>query len=127
MNRDLNFRLILRILGGLLLVEAVFLLFPVIVSLIYREPDIRYYIRTILISVGFGSTALLIGRKAENVFGKREGAVIVTVTWLMYTIIGTLPLWMSGNIPVFTDAFFESLSGFTTTGTSILNNIEALP
>ena len=127
MNRDLNFRLILRILGGLLLVEAVFLLFPVIVSLIYREPDIRYYIGTILISVGLGSTALLIGRKAENVFGKREGAIIVTVTWLMYTIIGTLPLWMSGSIPAFTDAFFESLSGFTTTGTSILNNIETLP
>ena len=127
MNRDLNIKLILRILGGLLLVEGVFLFFPVFVALLYREHDIRYYLYTIFIAVGMGSIALLIGRKAENVFGKREGAVIVTVTWLMYTVIGTLPLWLSGNIPAFTDAFFESLSGFTTTGTSILNNIEALP
>lgn len=127
MNRDLNIRLILKIVGGLLLVEAVFLLFQLLVTLIYGEAESRFYLRAIGISAGLGLVGLLSGIKAEMFFGKREGAVIVTLTWLMFTLIGALPYWLSGNIPTFTDAFFESLSGFTTTGTSILNNIEALP
>jgi len=127
MNRELNIKLILKILGGLLLIESVFLLTPVIVALIYSEKEIYFYFTTIIISTVLGILGVIIGRNAEPVVGKREGAVIVTATWLMYALIGSLPFWLSGKIPAFTDAFFETLSGFTTTGTSILTNIEALP
>lgn len=128
MNRDLNIKLISRVLGGLLLIEAAFLLTPIAVALMYGETEmIRYYLFTMLIALVLGLSGIAAGWKAELTVGKREGAVIVTSTWLLYTLIGSLPFWMSGFIPDFTDAFFETLSGFTTTGTSILNNIESLP
>jgi len=128
MNRDLNIKLISKVLGGLLLIEAAFLFSPIVMALIYGETEmIRYYFITILIAFVLGLIGVLAGLKAKPNVGKREGAVIVTSTWLLYTIIGALPFWMSGYIPDFTDAFFETLSGFTTTGTSILNNIESLP
>ena len=128
MNRDLNIKFISKVLGGLLLIEAAFLFSPIVMALIYGETEmIRYYFITILIAFVLGLIGVLAGLKAKPNVGKREGAVIVTSTWLLYTIIGALPFWMSGYIPDFTDAFFETLSGFTTTGTSILNNIESLP
>lgn len=115
-------------LGGLLLIEAAFLLTPIAVALMYGETEmISYYLFTMLIALVLGLSGIAAGWKAESTVGKREGAVIVTSTWLLYTLIGSLPFWMSGFIPDFTDAFFETLSGFTTTGTSILNNIESLP
>lgn len=128
MNRDLNIKMILKVLGGLLLIEAAFLLTPIGVALIYGETEmIRFYLTTILIAVALGVSGIAAGWKAETQVGKREGAVIVTSTWLLYTLIGAIPFGLSGYIPDFTDAFFETLSGFTTTGTSILNNIESLP
>lgn len=128
MNRDLNTKLILKILGGLLLIEAAFLLTPIAIALIYHEKEmIRYYLMTIGIAVLLGGTGVAVGWKAESSVGKREGAVIVTSTWVLYTLIGALPFTLSGYIPNLTDAFFETLSGFTTTGTTILNNIESLP
>ena len=69
----------------------------------------------------------MIGKRASPVIGKREGSIIVTSIWLFFSFIGLLPYWLSGSIPSFTDAFFETMSGFTTTGASILNNIESLP
>ncbi len=128
MNRDLNIKLISKVLGGLLLIEAAFLLLPILMALVFDETEmIRYYFSTILIALIAGLSGIAAGWKAEPTVGKREGAVIVTSTWLLYTIIGALPFSLSGYIPDFTDAFFETLSGFTTTGTSILNNIESLP
>lgn len=128
MNRDLNILLILKVLGGLLLIEGVFLFSPIVVAFIYGETEmIRYYLLTIGVAVVLGGSGLIAGWKAESSVGKREGAVIVTSTWILYTIVGALPFALSGYIPNVTDAFFETLSGFTTTGTTILNNIESLP
>lgn len=128
MNKDLNTKLILRVLGGLLLVESVFLLLPIVVALIYGEYDsIKYYLITIAVAGVLGGSGLLLGRNANADVSKREGAVIVTSVWFLYTLVGALPFTLSGYIPEFTDAFFETLSGFTTTGTSILNNIESFP
>ncbi len=128
MNRDLNIKLVLKVLGGLLLVEAVFLLTPIFIAILYAEYDmIRFYLITIAIAIVLGLAGLLAGRDAEEGVGKREGAIIVTSTWVLYTFVGALPFTLSGHIPDFTDAIFETLSGFTTTGTTILNNIEAMP
>ena len=70
---------------------------------------------------------ILFNRKATRDVAKREAYVIVTLGWVVLSLFGTLPFILSGSIPNFTDAFFETMSGFTTTGASVLNDIEALP
>ncbi|MDD2286365.1 MAG: TrkH family potassium uptake protein [Paludibacter sp.] len=127
MFHDFNHKLILRILGGLLLFEGIFLLTAIFVAVIYKEEVTSYFLITSGIAVFLGVLFYVIGRNASPVIGKREGSVIVTSIWLIFSFIGLLPYWLSGSIPSFTDAFFETMSGFTTTGASILNNIEALP
>jgi trk system potassium uptake protein TrkH len=126
MSKEFNLRLVLRVMGSLALVESVLLLFVCIIPLIYGEDDTHYFLISSLISFSFSALALYLGRNPSLSIGKREGSVIVTFTWIIFTLIGLLPFWLSGSIPSFTDAFFETISGFTTTGASILNNIEEL-
>ena len=113
-------------MGSLALVESVVLLFVCLIPLIYGENDAIYFLISSAISLAFAGTALFFGRNPSPTIGKREGSVIVTFTWIIFSLVGLLPFWMSGSIPSFTDAFFETISGFTTTGASILNNIEEL-
>lgn len=122
-----NIKLILRILGFLLIVEGVAMFIALIVSLIYKEPDTPALLQSALICSGIGSAMLVATRKARKELGKREGFIIVTFVWIIFSFFGSLPFVLSGSIPSLTDAFFETMSGFTTTGASILNNIESLP
>lgn len=110
-----------------MLVESIFLLSAFIVSIFYRESVGVYFLYTAGIGIILGLTGILAGRKANPVIGKREGSVIVTLTWLLFSLLGMLPFLFSGSIASIPDAFFETMSGFTTTGASILNNIEELP
>ncbi len=126
MNKEFNLRLVLRVMGSLLLVESAILLFTCIIPLIYGENDAMYFLISAFTSLGFALTALFLGRHPSTAIGKREGSVIVTFTWIVFSLVGLLPFWLSGSIPSFTNAFFETMSGFTTTGASILNNIEEL-
>lgn len=121
-----NYRLVLRVMGSLVLIESIILLAICLIPLIYGENDAYYFLQTSGICLVFGVLALFLGRNPSSNIGKREGSVIVTFTWIIFTLFGLLPLWLSGSIPSFTDAFFETMSGFTTTGASILNNIEEL-
>ncbi|MBN2765217.1 MAG: TrkH family potassium uptake protein [Paludibacteraceae bacterium] len=122
----MNYKLILRFFGTLLLVETAALLIAALVSLIYKEHDIVYFLISSAISFVVGISCILSGRNAKLQIGKREGSLVVTFTWIVFSLFGLLPYWLSGSIPSFTDAFFETISGFTTTGASILNNIEEL-
>ena len=122
-----NYRLISYVLGVLLLVEATLLGICTGVSLYYKEPDYIYFVYTILINLGLGIPLLLYGRKSNRQVSRRDGYIIVSITWILFTSFGMLPYYMSGHIPSITDAFFETMSGFTTTGATILNNIESLP
>ncbi len=126
MSTDFNFRLVARIIGSLLFIESVLLLAMSFIPFIYGESDARYFLISGGIGLLFAGVLLLLGLKAQPTLGKREGSVIVTFTWVMFAAIGMLPFWLSGSIPSVTDAYFETMSGFTTTGASILNNIEAL-
>lgn len=126
MNKEFNLRLVLRVMGSLLLVESGILLFTCIIPILYGEGDALYFLISAAISLGLAVISLLLGRNPSSVIGKREGSVIVTFTWVVFSLVGLLPFWVSGSIPSFTDAFFETMSGFTTTGASILNNIEEL-
>ncbi len=126
MNKEFNLRLVLRVMSSLALVESVLLLFVCLIPLIYGESDARFFLLSSLISLAFSGLTYFFGRNPSTTIGKREGSVIVTFTWIVFSLIGLLPFWLSGSIPSFTDAFFETISGFTTTGASILNNIEEL-
>lgn len=127
MFRDFNYKLIFRIVGGLLLFEGAFLLTAVLVALWYQESVVFHFLGTAMLALFIGSLMFYMGRNATTTLGKREGSIIVTSIWLLFSLIGFLPYWTSQSIPSFTDAFFETMSGFTTTGASILNNIEELP
>ena len=126
MNKILNFRLILRFFGILLMVETVALLSAALVAVFYKERDGYYFLISAGITFVIGVSGILAGLKASPLIGRREGSLIVTFIWVVFTLFGLLPFWISGSIPSFTDAFFETISGFTTTGASILNNIEEL-
>lgn len=126
MYKEFNIRLVLRVMGSLLLIESAILLVVCLIPLIYGENDAYYFLLTSGICLAFGSLAMYLGRNHSSMIGKREGSVIVTFTWVIFTIFGLLPFWLSGSIPSYTDAFFETISGFTTTGASILNNIEEM-
>lgn len=123
----LNFRIIARTIGILLIGEGIFMLLALMVAGIYGGPDIFSFLYSSLITLGSGFLLTLIFRKAVKNVGKREGFFIVSSAWLFFSLFGSLPFIISGSIPNFTDAFFESMSGFTTTGSSILNNIEEMP
>lgn len=126
-RRAINVRLISYILGKLLLIEAGMFLICMGVSLFYEESDYIYFIYTLLINVSVGTLLILMGRKADRRINQRDGYIIVTVTWILFTTFGMLPFYISGYIPSITDAFFETMSGFTTTGASVVNDIESFP
>lgn len=127
MYREFNHRLIFRIIGGLLLFEGVFILSAILVAWIYHEQQITHFIIASCVSLILGFTFFLFGKNASPHIGKREGSVIVTSIWVFFTLIGLLPYWLSGVAPSLTDAFFETMSGFTTTGATIFEDVEILP
>ena len=125
-NSEINFKLVSKVIGRLLLVESVALFFVVFITFIYGGRDALYFIESSIIALIIGFILIYLGRNAHHRVGKREGSMIVTFTWVIFSLIGALPFWISKSIPSYTDAFFETISGFTTTGASILNNIEAM-
>ncbi len=122
----MNNKMVFRAIGKLLLAEALLMLLPLAVSIYYKE-KLEY---VFLITIGLlSATGLLMSApKIENrrVFA-REGFVIVSLSWILMSLFGALPFYISGAIPSFVDALFETVSGFTTTGATILTNIEILP
>jgi len=119
--------MIYRIMGFLILLETVMLLCCIAVSLYYGEDDLNSFIITALITWVVGSVLLLIGKSAERQLGKRDGIIIVSISWVVASAFGMLPFYISGYVPDITNAFFETMSGFTSTGSTILDDIEALP
>ncbi len=122
-----NRQIILLILGILLLIEAFFLFVSAGVSIGFEGTDAVAFLISGGIALTVGGAAFYFNRKAKKEFAKREGFVIVSLVWVVFSLFGSLPFVISGEITSFTDAFFETISGFTTTGASILNDIEALP
>jgi trk system potassium uptake protein TrkH len=122
----MNYKLVLNILGKLLMIEALGLLLPLGVAVYYKEESMVAFIITICIT--FLTGFLLSKIKIEKVKIKiKEGMAIVTFGWLFASLFGSLPFIISQSIPSFINAFFETVSGFTTTGATILDDIEVLP
>ncbi len=123
----LNFKAIIKILGFLLIVEGVAMLLALGVAIMYHGPDVFPFLKSALISLGIGGTTVFLTWKASRNISKNDGFIIVSLVWVVFSLFGSLPYLFSNSIPSITDAFFETMSGFTTTGSSILNDIEALP
>ncbi len=122
-----NVKIILQIIGILLMIEGIFMLTGIPFSLYYCENRCLSLLYSGLITSGTGLLLWWLNRGAKRTIGKREGYIIVTITWIVISLFGTLPYLISKTIPGFTDAFFETISGFTTTGASILVDIESVP
>ncbi|UCH15272.1 MAG: TrkH family potassium uptake protein [Bacteroidales bacterium] len=116
----INFKVVSYILGVLLIIEAIFMLLSVSVSLMYGENDYKYLLISSLIVLVIGLILFLLFKTSDKSLGKREGYIIVSLGWIVFSIFGAIPFYISGSIPSYTDAFFETMSGFTTTGASIL-------
>lgn len=117
--------MVFSIVGKTLILEGLLLLLPMLVGVIYAENNLIAFLIPALIAlcVGFPLTFL---KKGDNSIYVKEGFVIVALVWIFMSLIGALPFVISGEIPNFIDAFFETVSGFTTTGASVLSNVEAL-
>ena len=122
----MNRKMIAHILAKMLGVEALLLILPAIVGVIYQEKSAVYFLPLIILL----TLIYLIGgrKKPENstIYAK-EGMVVVALAWILWSLFGALPFFLSGYIPSYLDAFFETVSGFTTTGSSIMPDVEILP
>ncbi|MFH0843053.1 MAG: TrkH family potassium uptake protein [Bacteroidota bacterium] len=125
--RLINPLIILRILSNIMVLETIAFLLCLPVVLIYDEPLLPFIASSVATGLLF-IVLRVITRKADySQMSNRDGFMAVTLSWLLFSAMGTLPYLISNSVPSFTDAFFESASGFTTTGASILSDIEALP
>ena len=123
----LNLKIIFHLLGLLLVVNAGFMFLSALVSYFYKDGVVIDMFYAGFITLVIGGTAFLVTRNHRKEIQKREGYLIVTLGWISMSLIGTLPYLITGAIPGFTNAFFETMSGYTTTGASILSDIESLP
>ncbi len=113
-------------LGQLLLIESALLLLPTVVALLYKESTVLHFLASAGISALAGGLLMLLFKKRNHVIFAKEGFAIVSLSWLALSAVGALPFFLSSEIPSYIDAFFETVSGFTTTGASIVKDVEGL-
>ncbi|KAA5824194.1 TrkH family potassium uptake protein [Algibacter amylolyticus] len=123
----LNYKIIFHFLGLLLLFNGGFMLLSALVSLIYKDGVTFQLFLSGLATLISGVITMFFTRDHSKEMNKREGYIVVSFGWIIMSLSGALPYIFTESIPSFTDAFFETMSGFTTTGASILNDIEAVP
>lgn len=124
----MNIGLILNILGSAVIITAAFMIFPVVVSFIYDKVDLLPLVYSLLITLFVGCFLYFstFKNKKEEI-KNREAFLVVTITWVLIPLFGALPFLMCGMFDSFTDAYFEAMAGFTTTGASVLKDIESQP
>ncbi len=123
----LNYKIIAHIMGLLLLCNGGFMLLATIVSFVYKDGVTMQVMLASLLTMFVGVVLMFFTREHQKSINKREGYIVVTFGWIFMSLSGTLPYLFSQSIPSFTNAFFETMSGYTTTGASILNDIEIVP
>ena len=122
----MNKRAIIYVLGAVLLIGAALMLLPLLVALIYHEVSGWYFLWVMLGAAVLGALALRLGGGKRAVMYAKEGLIAVALSWIVLSLVGALPFTLSGQIPFYLDAVFEMISGFTTTGSSILPAVEEL-
>jgi trk system potassium uptake protein TrkH len=122
-----NYKIVIFLMGVLLLFNGGLMLFSSLISYLYDDGVIFEITLSAFLVLSFGTLLMLFGRQYQKRIRKREGYLIVSLGWILMAISGTTPYLFSGAIPSFTASFFETMSGYTTTGATILNDIESLP
>ena len=123
----INRKLIYKILGQLLFIEAFLLFVSLLVAYYYQQDDIFAFVVATLTTIGGGLILKWKGHGADNSMSRRDAYLVVSLSWIIFSLFGTLPFMVSGYINNFTDAYFETMSGFTTTVATILDDVECFP
>ena len=123
----INTKIIYKILGTLLFIEVSLMLWCLIVAFFYHEDDVPAFIISIIVTALGGIVLKYLGHNADNNLSRRDAYFVVSLAWVVFSLFGTMPYIIGGYISNFTDAFFETMSGFSTTGATILNDVEVLP
>lgn len=122
----MNKRSIIYILGWVLIVESVAMQIGTVTSLIYGEKEAIFFVATGVVCAILGVLAVKVKKPKNMVLYQKAGFAATALSWILLSLAGCMPFWLSGEIPHFIDAFYETVSGFTTTGSTILNDVEAL-
>ena len=122
-----NWHIISKIIGSLLFIEAFFMAWCVGVSFYFQEDDTLAFLMSMLITFGSAFLFLLMGRNARNSLNRHDAFVVVTAVWVIFSFFGMFPFLIHGSCTNVTDAYFETMSGFSTTGSSIFDDVERLP
>lgn len=123
----INFKIIAHIMGLLLSVNGGFMLLSAIISIVYKDGVVQEMLLSGVSTICFGLAVMFLTRNHRKEIQKREGYIIVTFGWIFMSLTGTIPYLATGAITEFTNAFFETMSGYTTTGATILTDIEVVP
>ena len=124
---EVSYRFVAYLIGLLLAFESMLLLACCCVSMIYGERDLMSFIVSFAICLSVSAILLVYGRRKKCAMSRNEGYIVVALSWVFFSVFGMVPYLWGGFIPNITDAFFETMSGFTTTGATILDNIESMP
>ena len=128
LTQNLNFPIVFRFMGWLLMIEGAFMGLPAIVSAIYGESDVAMsFVYSLAITMGVGGLMTFGIRPSSMVMRKREGIFLTAIVWVLFSAFGMLPFLLSGTITSVTDAYFETMSGFTTTGASVMRHLDDMP
>jgi len=122
-----NFRIISKIIGSLLFIEAFFMATCLVMAFSFGEDDTMAFMMSTILTFGSAFLLLYFGRGSENALSRRDSHVVVTLTWVVFSFFGMFPFLIHGSLPHVADAFFETMSGFTTTGATVINDVERLP
>ena len=123
----INFKIIYKIMGSLLFLEALLMLLCLGMAFVYEEDDMPAFMVSIIVTTGIGFVFKHLGRNSKNKLSRRDSFLLVTLVWVVFSLFATLPFLFGGYLTTFTDAYFEAMSGFTTTGATIIDDVEALP
>ena len=123
----INFKIIYKILGSLLFLEATLMLWCLFMALWFQEDDTFTFLVSVIVTTFCGFVCKYLGRSADNYLSRRDSFLVVTLTWVVFSLFGTMPFLLGGYLNSFTDAYFETMSGFTTTGATIIDDVESLP
>ncbi len=123
----INFGIISKILGSLLFIEAFFMACCLGMAFAFHEDDVMAFSASMLLTLACAFTFLFFGHGASNSLSRRDAYVVVTLTWVVFSFFGMFPFIIHGSLPSVTDAYFETMSGFTTTGVTVIDDVERLP
>ncbi|MCM1504930.1 MAG: TrkH family potassium uptake protein [Muribaculum sp.] len=125
-KRRINYPMLLRVLGWLLMIEAIFMLIPLLTCIIYKESDAWAFVTAIAITMICGAVMTFCIRPASSAMAKREGFLLTALVWVVFSFFGMIPFILCSTPIGITDAFYETMSGFTTTGSTVYPTVEVL-